>query len=155
MVSLNLYSLDKLPANTCTSCTLMIFGQSICTDKVTVDCKLIWTDSVLKVNIRQGDKKAFRVLRHWTNLSYYDSVGDMLTTAISVARNCAMVGQRDRVVMLKASQPNDNEVSIEYELDESNLDTTPEHSDFDNEVTFFIIVNTIIFKFSYFNIWRF
>lgn len=60
--------------------------------------------------------------------------GDMLTTAVSVARNCAMVGQRDRVVIMKASQSNDHEVCIDYELDETSLDTSPEQSDFDNEV---------------------
>ena len=62
-------------------------------------------------------------------------VGDMLTTATSVARNCAMVGQKDQVIIVKATQPNEQEGCIEYELDESNVDTsTSEQSDFDTEV---------------------
>ena len=64
------------------------------------------------------------------------TTGDMITTAISVARNCGMVGTRDRVVIVEAHKPENNteQARIEWELSEMNVQDSPEGSDYDSEV---------------------
>lgn len=63
-------------------------------------------------------------------------LGDMITTAISVARNCGMVGGHDRVVIVEAHKPenNNDQAKIEWELSELNADESPDASDYDSEV---------------------
>ena len=54
------------------------------------------------------------------------SSGDMLQTAVSVARNCSMVGPQERVILVHAHQPDSskglNSASIEWEEAEHGID---------------------------------
>ena len=49
-------------------------------------------------------------------------VGDNILTALSVGRQCGMVGRKDRVILLKAQPPDGDEVAkISWELADTEI----------------------------------
>lgn len=91
-------------------------------------------------------------------MTFLHYVGDMLQTAISVARNCGMVGTYEKVIIVTA-HPADkhNSARIQWEAAiaplEENMDNCPEYSE--NEVN---IINELKFLKSkscfYFSLYR-
>ncbi|XP_053378847.1 polyamine-transporting ATPase 13A3-like isoform X2 [Mercenaria mercenaria] len=107
-------------------------AQRLSRDKV--ECDMTFLGLIVMQNkLKRETKPVIKTLLA-ANLRCVMITGDMITTAICVARNCGMVGTRDRVVIVEAHKPENNEQArIEWELSDMNVDSSPDTSDFDNE----------------------
>ncbi|KAL4220880.1 hypothetical protein ACF0H5_019146 [Mactra antiquata] len=113
-------------------------AQRLSRDKVECDMTFIGL-IVMQNKLKKETKPVIKTLLG-ANIRCVMITGDMITTAVSVARNCGMVGVRDRVVIVEASKPdnNDSQAHIEWSLADVQGGESPEMSDIDDEETPFL-----------------
>ncbi|XP_013403365.2 probable cation-transporting ATPase 13A3 [Lingula anatina] len=89
----------------------------------TVECELTFLGLIIMQNsLKPETTPVIRQLKA-ANIRVVMVTGDNMHTAISVARDCAMVDEEEKVIMVKASPPSKNsEAVIHWEYAEVNLD---------------------------------
>ncbi|XP_013404305.1 probable cation-transporting ATPase 13A3, partial [Lingula anatina] len=100
-----------------------------------IECELTFLGLIIMQNsLKPETTPVIRQLKA-ANIRVVMATGDNMHTAISVARDCAMVDEEEKVIMVKASPPSKNsEAVIHWEYAEVNLDneltvSTAEESD--------------------------
>lgn len=102
--------------------------QRLSRDKV--ECGLHFLGLIIMENkLKRQTRPVIRTLRA-ANIRSVMVTGDMAKTAISVARNCGMVGAKDQVIIVHGHAPDrDGPARLEWEQAETPQEETPEQSD--------------------------
>ena len=85
------------------------------------------------------------VLKCMLKLTYFN-LGDNLHTAISVARDCCMIEEGHKVVMLQATDNGDQGVSLDYTIVGEDVSCTDEIKPFADSYSNEFHSNSIILK---------
>ncbi|XP_056008608.1 polyamine-transporting ATPase 13A3-like isoform X2 [Ostrea edulis] len=105
-------------------------AQRISRDKVEFDMNFLGM-IVLQNKLKQKTKPVIHKLKE-AKLRTVMVTGDMIQTAISVARNCGMVPPKDRVIIVEASPPDaHNPASIKWVTAETPDEGTDQYTDSD------------------------
>lgn len=106
-------------------------AQRINRDKMECDLKFLGL-LVMKNTLKPQSTPIIKILQA-ANIRSVMVTGDMILTAISVARNCGMVKPHEQVIIVNAHPPeNGNPAHIEWDQSESVLDDTATDSDQEN-----------------------
>ncbi|KAL3862341.1 hypothetical protein ACJMK2_008316 [Sinanodonta woodiana] len=107
-------------------------AQKISRDKV--ECNLKFLGLIVMQNkLKEQTTPVIKTLRQ-ANIRTVMITGDMIKTAISVARNCRMVQPRDQVIIVNAHNPDkDGPARIEWEPAEMPVEENGEYAEPDQE----------------------